>query len=77
YDYMNDPANAEAVNKLIVEAVGKDVPADAVDRIRENFSVLDAAISPEDFQRTVDALTAVNVLQPAPAVTYDQAILIK
>lgn len=77
YGYMNDPANAEAVNKLILDAVGKDVPDDAVDRIRENFSVLDAAISPEDFQRTVDALTAVNVLQPAPAVTYDQAILIK
>jgi ABC-type nitrate/sulfonate/bicarbonate transport system substrate-binding protein len=77
YDYMNDPANAEAVNKLILDAVGKDVPDDAVDRIRENFSVLDEAISQEDFQRTVDALTAVNVLQPTPAVTYDQAILIK
>lgn len=77
YAYMNDPANADAVGSLISDAVGKDTPVDAVDQIRTNFNVLDAAVDPEAFQRTVDVLTEVEVLKPTPVVTYDQAVLIK
>ncbi|MCF8588953.1 ABC transporter substrate-binding protein [Gordonia sp. HY285] len=77
YGYMNDPANADGVDKLITDAVGAGTPADAVTEIRKNFNVLDAAVDPALFQKTVDALTSVGVLEPEPAVTYDEAIMIK
>lgn len=76
YAYMNDPANAEAVDKLIVEAVGKNTPDDAVTKIRENFNVLDAAIPEAEFQKTADVLTEIGVIKPEPAVTYEKAVLI-
>lgn len=77
YAYMNDPANADAVDKLIVDAVGADTPADAVTEIRENFGVLSASVDPALFQKTVDTLVSVGVLQAQPPVTYDQAFMIK
>ncbi|MFF0814969.1 ABC transporter substrate-binding protein [Rhodococcus sp. NPDC003318] len=77
YAFMNDPANAEEVDKLIVDAVGPDTPADAVTTIRKNFAVLDAAVDQADFDRTVAALTSVGVLAPQPPVTYDAAVMIE
>lgn len=76
YAFLQDPANADAVDKFILDAVGANTAPSAVAQIRENFSVMTADISEADMQKTIDGLTATGVLAAEPTVTYAQSVLV-
>ncbi|UGQ11615.1 ABC transporter substrate-binding protein [Yinghuangia sp. ASG 101] len=76
YAYLQDPANADAVDKLVSKAVGSNVSDEAVDAIRANFTVLTAEVPRESMDKTIATLTDIGVLKADPAVTYDQAVQI-
>ncbi|MFF0814966.1 ABC transporter substrate-binding protein [Rhodococcus sp. NPDC003318] len=76
YAFLQDPANADAVDKFILDAVGANTAPSAVAQIRENFSVMTADIPEDEMQKTIDGLTDIGVLAADPAVTYEQSVLV-
>lgn len=76
YKFLQDPANKDAVNDYVIEAVGTNTSASAVDQIRQNFSVLTAELPEAEMQRTIDGLTSLGVLEAEPKVTFEQAVLV-
>ncbi|KAA9160925.1 ABC transporter substrate-binding protein [Amycolatopsis acidicola] len=74
YAYLQDPKNSSTVDGLVSDAVGKKTSAAGVAAIREHLTVLDADITADAMQKTIDGLTRAGVLKAQPPVTFAGAV---